>query len=101
LGGATQHIEVRFTDTGPGIDPAVQKNLFIPFFTTKEKGTGLGLAISQRIVENHDGFIEVRTRQSSPSASPGMGLASSPTASSSGSTNTPGTTFLVVLPVTD
>jgi two-component system sensor histidine kinase HydH len=55
-------IEVRFRDTGPGIPPADMKNLFIPFFTTKEKGTGLGLPISQRIIENHGGRIEVRSR---------------------------------------
>jgi two-component system sensor histidine kinase HydH len=77
LGTPTQHIEVRFTDNGPGIEPSVQKNLFIPFFTTKDKGTGLGLPISQRIVENHDGFIEVRSRSGS------------------------GTTFTVVLPIAD
>ncbi|HNN90856.1 MAG TPA: ATP-binding protein [Pseudomonadota bacterium] len=114
LGGPTQHIEVRFSDTGPGLDPAVQKNLFIPFFTTKERGTGLGLAISQRIIENHDGFIEVRTRTAgppnnsgtlptialSPSGAPG---AIAPMTGSSTTGSTPiassGTTFLVVLPV--
>ncbi len=59
---AQQWIEVRFRDTGGGIPPGERKNLFIPFFTTKEKGTGLGLPISQRIVENHGGVIEVRSR---------------------------------------
>jgi signal transduction histidine kinase len=64
--GAPLQIEVRFSDNGPGIAPLAHKNLFIPFFTTKEKGTGLGLPISQRIIENHGGSIEVRSR-------PGMG----------------------------
>jgi hypothetical protein len=37
----------------------VLKNLFVPFFTTKDRGTGLGLAISQRMVEEMGGRIEV------------------------------------------
>ena len=61
-GAPAQLLEVRFRDTGPGIPQAVLKNLFIPFYTTKEKGTGLGLPISQRIIENHGGTIEVRSR---------------------------------------
>ena len=61
-GVAAAFLEVRFRDTGAGIPSGDLKNLFIPFFTTKEKGTGLGLPISQRIIENHGGTIEVRSQ---------------------------------------
>jgi len=61
-GAAAAFLEIRFRDTGVGIPPGDLKNLFIPFFTTKEKGTGLGLPISQRIIENHGGTIEVRSQ---------------------------------------
>ncbi len=52
-------IEVTLQDTGVGISDANQNKIFEPFFTTKTKGTGLGLAICSRIVENHNGVIEV------------------------------------------
>jgi two-component system sensor histidine kinase HydH len=61
-GATAAFLEVRFRDTGVGIPPSDLKSLFIPFFTTKEKGTGLGLPISQRIIENHGGTIEVRSK---------------------------------------
>jgi signal transduction histidine kinase len=61
-GAAAAFLEIRFRDTGVGIPPGDQRNLFIPFFTTKERGTGLGLSISQRIIENHGGTIEVRSQ---------------------------------------
>ncbi|APS00645.1 ATP-binding protein [Pajaroellobacter abortibovis] len=54
-------IEISVRDTGPGISQKVLKNLFIPFFTTKEQGTGLGLAISQSIIQNAGGTIDVQT----------------------------------------
>ncbi|HKY36130.1 MAG TPA: ATP-binding protein [Polyangiaceae bacterium] len=56
---AGEWAEVSVRDGGPGIAPAVLKNLFVPFFTTKDRGTGLGLAISQRMVEEMGGRIEV------------------------------------------
>ena len=55
-------VEIIFDDDGPGILPEVMKNLFIPFYTTKDKGTGLGLSICQRIIESHDGSIQVQSR---------------------------------------
>ncbi len=64
----TSFVEVRFHDTGKGIAREHLKNLFIPFFTTKEKGTGLGLPISQRIISQHGGAIDVRSE-------PGKGTA--------------------------
>lgn len=56
-------VQVDVTDNGPGIPSDQQMNIFVPFFTTKQKGTGLGLAICQRIVKNHGGTISVQSRQ--------------------------------------
>ncbi|HME90707.1 MAG TPA: ATP-binding protein, partial [Myxococcaceae bacterium] len=55
-------VELQVTDTGGGIPGDQQLNIFVPFFTTKQKGTGLGLAICQRIVKNHGGGISVQSR---------------------------------------
>lgn len=57
--GGGRFVEIAVSDRGPGIDPAVMKELFQPFFTTKSSGTGLGLAISERIVHSMAGRIEV------------------------------------------
>ena len=56
---------VSVKDTGCGISEANMKNLFKPFFTTKDigHGTGLGLATSYRIVESWGGKIEVRSKE--------------------------------------
>lgn len=51
-------------DTGGGIPPEILRNIFNPFFTTRDEGTGLGLPIAQRIVEQHHGHIEVQNSQS-------------------------------------
>lgn len=60
--GSGEVVEISVHDTGPGISQKVLKNLFVPFFTTKEKGTGLGLAISQSIVQNAGGSIYVQSQ---------------------------------------
>jgi signal transduction histidine kinase len=52
-------VAVEVEDTGGGIPVVVMRNIFNPFFTTKEEGTGLGLSISHRIIELHRGEITV------------------------------------------
>ena len=58
-GGNFVHISVK--DNGPGITPENRTKIFDTFFTTKDmgKGTGLGLSISNRIVESHQGKLEL------------------------------------------
>jgi len=56
-------VVVQVSDTGPGIPEALQQKVFEPFFSTKEDGTGLGLSIAQRIVEEHGGRLELRSRE--------------------------------------
>ncbi len=48
-------------DNGPGIPSANLEKIFDPFFTTRETGTGLGLAIVHKVVENHQGEIDVES----------------------------------------
>ncbi len=52
-------IIVKFTDNGSGISPSIITKIFDPFFTTKTGGTGLGLTVSHKIIQDHNGFIEV------------------------------------------
>lgn len=51
--------QVTLEDNGPGISAERLGRVFEPFFTTKTKGTGLGLAITRRIIEAHQGTIQV------------------------------------------
>ena len=68
-------VELRISDDGPGIPNDVKERMFNPFFSTKPQGSGLGLAIVRKIVDAHDGRIDVTT-------APGAG-----------------TTFTIVLPI--
>ena len=63
-------------DDGPGVPEDATDKIFDPFFTTKPQGSGLGLAIVRKIVDAHDGRIDVN------------------------STSGQGTCFRVTLPVT-
>jgi PAS domain S-box-containing protein len=52
-------IVVQVIDDGPGVPAEVVEKMFNPFFTTKAQGSGLGLAIVRKIVDAHDGRIDV------------------------------------------
>lgn len=52
-------VQLEIVDTGCGIPGEILERVFDPFFTTKSEGTGLGLAISHRIVERHQGELEI------------------------------------------
>ncbi|MEP6788322.1 MAG: ATP-binding protein [Acidobacteriota bacterium] len=56
-------VDFEVSDTGNGISPENLSNIFEPYFSTKETGTGLGLAIVHKIVEIHDGAIEVESAE--------------------------------------
>lgn len=50
-------IEVRVSDNGPGIDPAMRDHVFEPFVTTKKSGQGLGLALVRKLIRDMNGRI--------------------------------------------
>ena len=58
-----EHVKISIKDSGTGMPEEVKQKIFEPFFTTKDvgEGTGLGLSIVFRIIENHQGNIEVIT----------------------------------------
>jgi len=58
-----QNVKIEFIDTGSGIPEENLKKIFDPFFTTKAvgKGTGLGMSISYRVINDHNGKIEVES----------------------------------------
>jgi PAS domain S-box-containing protein len=57
--GGRNGLRISVRDNGPGIAPEQRLRVFDPFYTTKAKGTGLGMAIAKRIVEAHEGQIEL------------------------------------------
>ncbi|RPJ41767.1 MAG: sensor histidine kinase, partial [Candidatus Latescibacterota bacterium] len=56
-------VVVEVGDTGPGVPDEIAGRIFEPFFTTKPQGegTGLGLDIARRLVQEHDGQMEVES----------------------------------------
>jgi signal transduction histidine kinase len=56
-------VVIQVSDNGPGIPQSILDKVFQPFFSTKEEGTGLGLSIATRIVEEHGGWMDVRSQE--------------------------------------
>jgi signal transduction histidine kinase len=56
-------VAVEVEDTGGGIPANILRNIFNPFFTTRKQGTGLGLPIVHRIIDHHQGEIEVQNTE--------------------------------------
>ncbi|MBI5896620.1 MAG: PAS domain-containing protein, partial [Desulfobacterales bacterium] len=58
------HVRLRVSDTGCGIDPKIKNRVFDPYFTTKEsgKGSGIGLSVVHGIVRDHNGAIAIDSK---------------------------------------
>src|SRR4029078_10364038 len=56
-----KRVELAVEDTGVGIPPEHIQKIFDLYFTTKEKGSGIGLSMVYRIVQLHDGDVEVQS----------------------------------------
>jgi nitrogen fixation/metabolism regulation signal transduction histidine kinase len=48
---------ISVTDNGPGIEPGLMQEVFVPFFSTREQGSGIGLSLSRQIMHLHRGSI--------------------------------------------
>jgi len=62
IGEEKAHFFAEIEDTGCGIPEEHLKNIFNPFFTTKDRGSGLGLSIVRKIIEGHKGEIMIKSR---------------------------------------
>jgi PAS domain S-box-containing protein len=59
LTSVAEMCQIAFADDGPGIPADIREKIFVPFFTTKSRGSGLGLPTVKRLVEAHQGHIDI------------------------------------------
>lgn len=55
-------VQIDISDTGCGIPQEHLNKIFAPFFTTKSRGTGLGLAVVKKVIDRHNGSIDVESK---------------------------------------
>jgi len=67
-GGAAQAVRISIEDNGPGFPANILRRAFEPYVTTKPRGTGLGLALVKKIIDEHDGRIEIVNREGATGA---------------------------------
>ncbi len=58
-----ESIKIDFCDTGAGVPSEIKEKLFKPFFTTKSGGSGVGLVVSQKIIDDHEGRLNVTSTE--------------------------------------
>jgi signal transduction histidine kinase len=58
---ADGRVSIRVSDTGCGISREDIARIFQPFFTTKAEGSGLGMAVVKKVMDRHQGKIQVRS----------------------------------------
>ena len=61
-GDKTGFVIIEIKDSGHGVPPEIIEKVFEPYFTTKKDGTGIGLALAKKIVEDHNGRIELESK---------------------------------------
>jgi nitrogen fixation/metabolism regulation signal transduction histidine kinase len=67
-GAVGQAVRLSVEDNGPGFPANILRRAFEPYVTTKPRGTGLGLALVKKIIDEHDGRIEIVNRESGSGA---------------------------------
>ncbi|TWT60307.1 two-component system sensor histidine kinase NtrB [Rubinisphaera italica] len=61
LSEQNRSLRIDIKDTGNGIRPEIQSQIFDPYFTTRNDGTGMGLALCDKIIRQHEGSIDFRS----------------------------------------
>ena len=61
LSQGQDYLAIRIQDHGAGMDKGTVENMFIPFYSNKNNGTGLGMPIAKKIIEGHEGTIDIES----------------------------------------